>query len=432
MENIIEYIKTYGEYTFAQKPFNEVDSLVICQLSYLNFQPFVPTPEDGQDAVSIQNILEQNRLDELLSGYWFKDKNEELVRGVAASKRFGNMKLNYHVNVVEEATDTQFSALTCFPDEGICYVAYRGTDATFVGWKEDMNLALSEPTHSQEMAVEYLDMVYQRVRHGLYVGGHSKGGNLASYAAMNCSEETKENLIHIYNHDGPGFRPEIFEKCDYASVKDRMDKFIPKSSIVGVIMETCQDCEIIESHSIGAMQHCAFNWKIDEDHFVRVEDRTTAKKLQDEALNEWILSLSQEQVHTFVDTLYEVVTASGAEDMFEVGGDLKGSITRSYEAVKDLDEDTRNAVHTILHALYEIAGDKFREEFTLRWEELQKKMEISRKKLTEEAQNLKQEAQNLKQGAQNLKQEAQNLKLGAQNLKQAAQNTVQRITEKRP
>lgn len=393
MDNIIEYIRAYGQNTFAQKPFNEVDSLVLCQLSYLNFQPFVPSLKEKKEAVSIQSILEQDRMEELLAGYWYKEQNEELFRAAAASKRFGNMKFNYHENVVEEERDTQFSAQTCFPDEGICYVAYRGTDATIVGWKEDLNLALSEPTHSQELAVEYLNKVYSRVKQDLFVGGHSKGGNLASYAAMNCSARTKKHLIRIYNHDGPGFRPEIFEKCDYDSVKDRMFKFIPKSSIVGVIMETCQNCEIIESRSVGAMQHNSFNWRIDGDHFVRVEDRTTAKKLQDEALNEWILSLSQEQVHTFVDTLYEVISASGAGDVFEIGGDLKGSITRSYEAAKDLDEDTKNAVHTILHALYEIAGEKFREEFNLRWEELQKKMEKSKKKLSADAKTLKRAAQ---------------------------------------
>lgn len=397
MDNIIEYIKTYGQNTFVQKPFNEVDSLVICQLSYMNFQPFVPALKEKKEPVSIQSILEQNRMEELLAGYWYKEQNEELFRMVAASKRFKNMKFNFHENIVEEETDTQFSAITCFPDEGICYVAYRGTDATIVGWKEDLNLALSEPTHSQELAVEYLNKVYGRVKQDLFVGGHSKGGNLASYAAMNCSARTKKHLLAIYNHDGPGFRPEIFKQCDYDSVKDRMFKFIPKSSIVGVIMETGLNCEIIESHSIGTMQHNAFNWKIEGDHFVRVEDRTTAKKLQDEALNEWILSLSQEQVHTFVDTLYEVITASGAEDVFQFGGDLKGSITRSYEAMKDLDEDTRNAVHSILHALYEIAGEKFREEFNLRWEEmqkeLQKKVKKSKKKLSADAKTLKQAAQ---------------------------------------
>lgn len=205
---------------------------------------------------------------------------------------------------------------------------------------------------------------------------------------MNCSQKISDKIIYVYNHDGPGFRPEIFADCNYQAVADKMIKFIPKSSIVGVIMETCQNCEIIESQSIGAMQHNSYNWRIEEDHFVRLQDRSAIKKLQDEALNDWILSLSQEQLQIFVDTLYEVISASGASDVFQFGGDLKGCITRSYEALKDLDEDTRKAVHSILHALYEIAGEKFHEEFNEKWEELQQKVAKSTRKMAENAKSV--------------------------------------------
>ncbi len=388
MENIIEYVKTYGVHTLAEKPFNEVDSLVLCQLSYMNFAPFVPGVQEDKRAVSVQKILKQERISELLEGYWYKQENEALFRAVAASPRFADMKLNYHVNIISEETQTQFSALTFLLPEQIVYVAYRGTDATIVGWKEDLNLALSKPTHSQELAVQYLNQVASHIAGGLYVGGHSKGGNLASYAAMNCSQKISDKIIYVYNHDGPGFRPEIFAECNYQAVADKMIKFIPKSSIVGVIMETCQNCEIIESQSIGAMQHNSYNWRIEEDHFVRLQDRSAIKKLQDEALNDWILSLSQEQLQIFVDTLYEVISASGASDVFQFGGDLKGCITRSYEALKDLDEDTRKAVHSILHALYEIAGEKFHEEFNEKWEELQQKVAKSTRKMAENAKSV--------------------------------------------
>lgn len=174
MENIIEYVKTYGVHTLAEKPFNEVDSLVLCQLSYMNFAPFVPGVQEDKRAVSVQKILKQERISELLEGYWYKQENEALFRAVAASPRFADMKLNYHVNIISEETQTQFSALTFLLPEQIVYVAYRGTDATIVGWKEDLNLALSKPTHSQELAVQYLNQVASHIAGGLYVGGHSK------------------------------------------------------------------------------------------------------------------------------------------------------------------------------------------------------------------------------------------------------------------
>lgn len=388
MQNIIAYVKNYGNYTFAEKPLNEVDSLVLCQMSYMNFKPFVQGFAEQEPAVSIRSIAESDRVLELLEGYWYKQENEELFYAVADSPRFQNMKMNFHVNVIKTEQETQFSAITFLLDEQIVYVAYRGTDATIVGWKEDLNLALSKPTHSQELAVQYIEQVSSKLACGFYMGGHSKGGNLASYAAMNCSPGVRDRIIRIFNHDGPGFRPEIFEMGHYEEVSDRMIKFIPKSSIVGVIMETSQNCEIIESHSIGAMQHNSYNWRVEEDHFVRLLDRSALKKLQDEALNEWIMTLSQEQLHTFVDTLYEVICASGAADVFQFGGDLKGSIARSYEALKDMDEETRRAVHTILHTLYEIAGDKFHQEFVEKWAELQHKVVQKKEKITRNAKNV--------------------------------------------
>lgn len=380
MENIIGYVKKYGQNSFSKAPFNEVDSLVLCQLSYLNFKPFVPELSMKGETVPISSIWQQDRLEELLEGYWYKEKNEELLRALVSSRRFGSMRLSHHVNHIEEKTNTQFSAITCFLEEDICYVAYRGTDATIIGWKEDLNLALSEPTNGQKLAVEYLNKVADKQLGGIYVGGHSKGGNLATFAAMHCTSQIQERLLGIYNHDGPGFRPEVFAEGNYEAVRNRMFKFIPKSSIVGVIMENGKNCEIIESHSIGAMQHNAYNWKIAEDHFIRVQDRTAFKKVQDEAFNDWILSLSQEQLHIFADTLYDVVTASGAADIFAFGGDWKGSIAKSYEAVKDLDDETRSAIHTILHRLYQIAGDKFHEEFLIRWEEAKTKMKEKKEK----------------------------------------------------
>lgn len=387
MQNIIDYVKSYGNYTFADRPFNEVDSLVLCQMSYMNFQPFVPGVQEGKEAVTIRSILESGRVKELLDGYWYKQENEKLFYAVGDSPRFQNLKMNFHVNIIQEEQETQFSAITFLMDEQIVYVAYRGTDATIVGWKEDLNLALSKPTHSQELAVTYVEQVASCLAGGFYMGGHSKGGNLASYAAMNCQQRVCDRIVCIYNHDGPGFRPEIFAEGHYEMVADRMVKFIPKSSIVGVIMETCQNCEIIESHSVGAMQHNSYNWKIEEDHFVRLEDRSALKKLQDEALNEWILSLSQEQLHTFVDTLYEVISASGASDVFQFGGDLKGCITRSFEALKDLDEETRKAIHTILHTLYAIAGEKFHKDFVEKWAELQQKVAKKKEKMVLNAKN---------------------------------------------
>lgn len=54
---------------------------------------------------------------------------------------------------------------------------------------------------------------------------------------------------------------------------------------------------------------------MEEDHFVDVDDIYESQKIMNEALNEWILSLNEEQVRTFVETLYQVISASQADDL---------------------------------------------------------------------------------------------------------------------
>ena len=58
MDNIIGYVKKWGKYTFSEKPFNEVDSLVLCQLVYLNYEKYVPALSEKNTSVSMLSICE--------------------------------------------------------------------------------------------------------------------------------------------------------------------------------------------------------------------------------------------------------------------------------------------------------------------------------------------------------------------------------------
>ena len=68
-----------------------------------------------------------------------------LFTAAAASVRFGSLKLNYYMNVVNEDKEAQFSAITYVLEDKNVFIAYRGTDATLIGWKEDLNLAFPRP-----------------------------------------------------------------------------------------------------------------------------------------------------------------------------------------------------------------------------------------------------------------------------------------------
>lgn len=359
--NIIDYLKEWGRYSFTQRPFNEADNLVLCQLVYLNYEGFVPELHRRSVPVSIRSIQEHPDRDRIFEGYWYRENNKELFSLAAASRRFGSLKLDFYVNIINEDQETQFSAMTCILGDKSVYLAYRGTDATIVGWKEDLNMAFSKPLHSQKIAVEYMNKAASYISGDFYAGGHSKGGNLAVYAAMNCSPEIRSRLIRVFSNDGPGFRPEIRRQGHFEEIEQRISKFIPRSSLVGMILEDHGEYEIVESRAIGMLQHNTYTWKIEEGSFVRAKNMAGAKIVRDTALNEWILSLSEEEIHAFVDTLYEVVCASQASNVFEFGADWKRCLQHVLRAARGVDDATRKTIQKMLRSLFEILLENVRQ-----------------------------------------------------------------------
>ena len=359
MGTILDYIREYGDYTFSEKPLNEVDSLVLCQFAYLKFDGIVPGAGEHGDAVSMGFLENHQDKDRLFADERYRENNTALFRGMLDSARFSTLRMNYYVNMIETDKETQFSAVTFFLEDGTIYAAYRGTDETIIGWKEDFNLAFSKPVTGQLRSVEYLNEVASEFEKPFFMGGHSKGGNFATYAAMNCKEEIRNRIVKIYNHDGPGFRPEIRKQGNYDEIAGKVVKIIPHSSLVGMLLEShAAGYMVVESRSFGLLQHDPYSWLVREDEFVRVKDIYKGRRFMDETLNEWILSLNEEQIHSFVDTLYEVVSASKAVTLIDFTADWKKSMMAVAAAFKGLDEETASMLKRIIASLFELAGER--------------------------------------------------------------------------
>ena len=285
-----------------------------------------------------------------------------LFEGLLSGRRFRNMKLNCYINLVEKEWETQFSAITFILDDGTLFLAFRGTDETIVGWKEDFNMAFLNPVPGQEYSVKYVNMVTGWLHQPFYIGGHSKGGNLAVYSAMKCAPFVRKRIQKIYSLDGPGFRPEVLKECHYNAIEDKVVKLLPHSSMIGMIFERDIHYRVVESKNHGLLQHDPFSWLVKDDHFVDVGDIYESQKIMNEALNEWILSLNEEQVRTFVDTLYQVISASQADDLITFTADWKKSMNAVVTALKEVDDQTAEMLRGIIRSLFEIAKVKVREE----------------------------------------------------------------------
>lgn len=375
MGTILDYLKEYGDYSLAEKPFNDVDSLVLCQFVYLKFDGMVPGPGEESGAVSVQELAVHKDYDHLYADERYRKDNTALFQKVYKSRRFGNMRLRNYVNQVAQDQETQFSAIVFGLSDGTTYVAYRGTDESIVGWKEDLNLAFSEPVPGQRMSVSYLEQAAQMISGNFYVGGHSKGGNLAVYASMNCSAGVRERIDRIYDHDGPGFRPEVRQNSAYEEIADRIHKTVPRSSCVGMLLYTEENYKVVESKTIGLAQHNPYTWLIRGDSFKVVEEIRAGRKFMDQALNEWILSLEQEQMHTFVDTLYHVVQASETDNLIDFTANGLKSIHKIGMALKEVDRDTADVIVQIMRALFDVLSAHAKEQVKSRRESQRNKFE---------------------------------------------------------
>ena len=363
MGTIIDYLKEYGGYSLREKPFNEVDNLVLSQFSYLKFDGMVPGTKEGKKAVSLRSLDLHKEKRKLFADERFLEENQALYQGMRESIRFSGLKLNYYENIINTETETQFSAVTLFLEDGTVYVAYRGTDETLVGWKEDLNLAFSQPVRGQLRSVEYLNQVGEKLSGRFYVGGHSKGGNFAVYGAVNCRRDIQDRILGVFSNDGPGFRPEIRKEWNDEWMKDRVVKIIPHSSLVGLLLEFhAVNYKVVESKTMGVLQHNPFTWLVQEDGFAEVKEVYKGRKFLDETLNQWILSLDEGELHTFVETLYEVVSASEAATLLEFTADWKTSVTAVVAAIKDLEEETASMLKKIVLSLFELMAERVKEQ----------------------------------------------------------------------
>jgi len=375
MGTILDYLREYGDYSLEEKPFSDVDSLVISQLSYLKFDGIVPGPLEKRAPVSIPEIAAHADYDRLYADERYRKSNEALFSGIRNGRRFGSMRLWNYVNQIEPERESQFSAVVCGLSDGTAYVAFRGTDENIVGWKEDLNLAFSEPVPAQKRSVSYLEQAARTIEGDFYVGGHSKGGNLAVYSAMRCDPGVRDRIARIYDHDGPGFRPEVRRQSAYAQIEKKIHKTVPRSSLVGMLLYADGAYQVVESRTLGLAQHNPYTWLVKEDGFRIVDQIRPGRQFLDRALNEWILSLDQEQMHTFVDTLYRIVQASETDNLIDFTANWFRSLQRIGRAMGEVDRETAEVLFRIMRALYEVVSLHARQEVQSRREFQKKRFE---------------------------------------------------------
>lgn len=333
--NILDYVNK-NKQSFAQCPFNEADSLVLCELSYLAFgRKFIAAPR--------HTVAElESETDVLIQGTFYPKLNDKLIKAVCKSPRFGSVKIGYFRQRNSSVRVVRFAAVTFLLPDETAYIAFRGTDTTLLGWKEDFYMSFLERVPSHDLAECYLNEVGGKLQGNYIVGGHSKGGNLAVYAVVNSKPSVKERIVSVYNHDGPGFKEGIYDSERYLEIAPLIKKTIPRDSLVGVMLNTDDDYDVVDCNSVLLMQHDPFAWRVKRDGtFKKLSKTSRSSRVFDQTLASWIDGMNLLTRRKLVKAIFEVLEDCGYQTVTEIAQNLISAVRAMNKAYKGLDSESR-------------------------------------------------------------------------------------------
>lgn len=352
MANIMDYLKWRGDIPFSQVPVNAVDSLVFAALSYLKLDGLAP--EGMENPVPLWVAAEA-----LLA---LPDAPERahtradlpLLQAAAQSPRFRGVRLcAYHSRTLYEE-ETQFAAMAFLMADGSAFLAFRGTDATLVGWKEDFNMSFQDTVPAQLEALRYTEGFAAVFDGPLYLTGHSKGGNLAVFAAARSAPFVQDRMRGVYNHDGPGFGEYLMGDLGYQRMVPKIRTFVPESSIIGMLLEHEEPYTAVKSTQVSILQHDLYSWEVLGGGFVQAEDVSGHSKRMNQSIKTWLSGMEKNERIAFVDALYAVLSAGGAKKVGELSQPRN---IRLFLKAMQADESKRKILTGELMEFLRILGD---------------------------------------------------------------------------
>ena len=350
MANVMDYLTWRGDLTFTQDPPNAVDALIFSALSYIQYggqveaQPEVPCLlrdaadsyfclEDHESRVRVKNDL-------------------ALLRQAAQTTRFGLTKMVCYRDMLIPEQETQFAAVTFLLDDGSAFLAFRGTDYSLVGWKEDFNMSFQQTVPAQRLALQYTREVAAEYMLPLRLGGHSKGGNLAVFAAARSSPMLQQRILEVYNHDGPGFTQYMMGDPGYLAMVPRIKTYIPQSSVIGMLLEHEEPYTVIRSKTVSLLQHDPYSWEVLGCELVQMEEVTESSRFLDSTIKTWFAEMSSQDRNQLVDVMFTLLGAGGVDNALDI---FHPKNIRTYLKTLSSDENMRKVLSTEFVGLIEAA-----------------------------------------------------------------------------
>ncbi len=422
MPNILDLLN--NDFTnFEERKFNAVDSLILCELAYICMPESIPKYNDDSNAlatVPLSELLRGEDFSSMFSSGSTKvdEFRKNLLLAVESSPRYRGMRVGevlerFDESNIDDSCEQQFAAVTFDLTDCIgssCFVvAFRGTDNTLVGWKEDFNMAFRCPVPAQESAAEYLLSISRRAckdscKSGgirgifssvgdyfanlfnkksdfknsdldksnlensndcdlsdnpkIFVVGHSKGGNMAAYAAMRLDAQDRSlgnHINKIYSMDGPSFGSDVVDPKVFSRVVSRIEKVVPQSAFIGLIMDTGVPYKVTAADSIGLMQHFGMYWQVKDGDFDYCDCVTPRALAVSKAANEWMMNLPFEERKRRIDSVYSMFSSLGYSTFDEMSSHWSEVVPTLLKIAMHMDSKTHELIRSVMSA-FALAG----------------------------------------------------------------------------
>ena len=360
MGNVITYVQENLK-TFDEFAFSAADSLVLSTLSYFylprnteyNGQTF--RFRSGEKGLPLKDLYRAEYFPEMFDKSVIKEDGKKVFAAMCASPRVRDVVVRDYTDIFDKEIQAQFAAMTFELSADMVYVAFRGTDITMNGWKENINMGRHEPVTSQLAASVYLTKIAKEFDGKIYTGGHSKGGNLAVYAAANLTDDLLQKVELIFDHDGPGFTDEYLEDPGFQRIVERTRKTVPEFSVIGRIFLQLNEPRVIKSSYTGMMQHHPMSWIIENNDFVDCNPSSAALLLS-EGFNSAAKNMTEEERENFTNSLFRLINED-IEDTDDLTSNLLDTGADFFRNFRKMDDSSKNI---IIETLKKIAGGSFR------------------------------------------------------------------------
>lgn len=332
MSDLFDYLTWRGDLPFSKAvPLNEVDGMILARVAYFPFELF-----NWSSDYAFPDLCQ--KISELPEETLKLPGDLELRKVLSSSPRFSSCSFSdYQKNFNSKATE-QFAAITIHMNEKEMCLAFCGTDATLVGWKEDLNMSFMVCVPSQGRALQYAEeMMIKYPNKKVYMVGHSKGGNLACYAAAFLPTGLAQRVLRVYSYDGPGFPDTVIQDPKMVRVRSKVQLFMPQDSIVGRIMNQIVEPVIIHSTNESIYQHDVYSWEVLGPKLVLSPDGATDfSTATGEAIKRVLSMTDPVQRKAVIDIVFDFLGSSNAHTVAEVRESMSKNMLSYLKALQGL------------------------------------------------------------------------------------------------